>query len=258
MTVQAPTVVSLRQVGKTYERGTVALEGFDLIVRDGEFVSLLGPSGCGKTTALRIIAGLSTPSEGAVEWPEGRAAGAGDLGFVFQEPTLMPWANVAGNVRLPLKLAHADTTATDVAVSQALERVGLADFAESYPRELSGGMKMRVAIARALVTEPHLLLMDEPFAALDEINRFRLNNDLLKLWQMLARTVIFVTHSVFESVFLSQRIVVMTPRPGRVFTEITIPASYPRDEDFRTSADYAGYCRRVSEALRAAMAEGAA
>ncbi|MGA7971351.1 MAG: ABC transporter ATP-binding protein [Pseudolabrys sp.] len=258
MTVQAPTVVSLRQVGKTYERGTVALEGFDLIVRDGEFVSLLGPSGCGKTTALRIIAGLSAPSEGAVEWPEGRAAGAGDLGFVFQEPTLMPWANVAGNVRLPLKLAHADTTATDVAVSQALERVGLADFAQSYPRELSGGMKMRVAIARALVTEPRLLLMDEPFAALDEINRFRLNNDLLKLWQMLARTVIFVTHSVFESVFLSQRIVVMTPRPGRVFTEITIPASYPRDEDFRTSADYAGYCRRVSEALRAAMAEGAA
>ena len=258
MTVQAPAVVSLRQVGKTYERGTVALEGFDLIVRDGEFVSLLGPSGCGKTTALRIIAGLSAPSEGAVEWPEGRAAGAGDLGFVFQEPTLMPWANVAGNVRLPLKLAHADTTATDVAVSQALERVGLADFAQSYPRELSGGMKMRVAIARALVTEPRLLLMDEPFAALDEINRFRLNNDLLKLWQMLARTVIFVTHSVFESVFLSQRIVVMTPRPGRVFTEITIPASYPRDEDFRTSADYAGYCRRVSEALRAAMAEGAA
>jgi NitT/TauT family transport system ATP-binding protein len=258
MTVQAPAVVSLRQVGKTYERGTVALEGFDLIVRDGEFVSLLGPSGCGKTTALRIIAGLSAPSEGAVEWPEGRAAGAGDLGFVFQEPTLMPWANVAGNVRLPLKLAHADTTATDVAVSQALERVGLADFAQSYPRELSGGMKMRVAIARALVTEPRLLLMDEPFAALDEINRFRLNNDLLKLWQMLARTVIFVTHSVFESVFLSQRIVVMTPRPGRVFAEIDIPAPYPRNEDFRTSSDYAGYCRRVSEALRAAMAEGAA
>jgi NitT/TauT family transport system ATP-binding protein len=258
MTAQAPAIVSLRHVGKTFERGTVALEGFDLTVRDGEFVSLLGPSGCGKTTALRIVAGLSEPSEGAVEWPEGRAAGAGDLGFVFQEPTLMPWANVAGNVRLPLKLAHADTTATDVAVSQALERVGLADFAQSYPRELSGGMKMRVAIARALVTEPRLLLMDEPFAALDEINRFRLNNDLLKLWQMLARTVIFVTHSVFESVFLSQRIVVMTPRPGRVFTEITIPASYPRDEDFRTSADYAGYCRRVSEALRAAMAEGAA
>jgi len=259
MTVQAPAVVSLRQVGKTYERGTVALEGFDLIVRDGEFVSLLGPSGCGKTTALRIVAGLSEPSEGAVEWPEGKVAGAvGNIGFVFQEPTLMPWANVAGNVRLPLKLAHADTTATDVAVSQALERVGLADFAQSYPRELSGGMKMRAAIARALVTEPRLLLMDEPFAALDEINRFRLNNDLLKLWQMLARTVIFVTHSVFESVFLSQRIVVMTPRPGRVFAEIDIPAPYPRNEDFRTSSDYAGYCRRVSEALRAAMAEGAA
>jgi len=258
MTRQAPAVVSLRHVGKTFERGTVALQGFDLTVEDGEFVSLLGPSGCGKTTALRIVAGLSEPTAGAVEWPEGRAAGAGEIGFVFQEPTLMPWANVAGNVQLPLKLARADTAAADAAVSQALERVGLAEFARAFPRELSGGMKMRVAIARALVTEPRLLLMDEPFAALDEITRFRLNNDLLTLWQMLARTVIFVTHSVFESVYLSQRIVVMTPRPGRVFTEIDIPARYPRDEDFRTSADYAGYCRRVSEALRGAMAEGAA
>ncbi len=258
MTGQTPAVVSLRHVGKTFERGTVALEGFDLTVGDGEFVSLLGPSGCGKSTALRIVAGLSEPTAGVVEWPEGRAAGAGAIGFVFQEPTLMPWANVAGNVRLPLKLAHAGTGAADAAVAQALERVGLADFAQGYPRELSGGMKMRVAIARALVTEPRLLLMDEPFAALDEITRFKLNNDLLVLWRMLARTVIFVTHSVFESVYLSQRIVVMTTRPGRVFAEIEIPAPYPRDEDFRTSADYAGYCRLVSEALRAAMAEGAA
>jgi NitT/TauT family transport system ATP-binding protein len=258
MTAQAPEIVSLRHVGKTFERGTVALEGFDLAVRDGEFISLLGPSGCGKTTALRIIAGLSAPSEGAVEWLEGRAAGAGDIGFVFQEPTLMPWANVDGNVRLPLKLAHADMAIVDTAVTQALEKVGLAEFARAFPRELSGGMKMRVAIARALVTEPRLLLMDEPFAALDEITRFRLNNDLLALWQMLARTVIFVTHSVFESVFLSQRIVIMTSRPGRVFAKIDIPAPYPRDDDFRTSAEYAGYCRRVSQALRDAMAEGAA
>jgi len=252
MIAPASAVVSLRGVGKTFERGTVALQGFDLAVRDGEFVSLLGPSGCGKSTALRIIAGLSKASAGTVEWADEKDA-AGRLGFVFQEPTLMPWANVAENVWLPLRLAHADATKTGAAVAQALDRVGLADFSSAYPRELSGGMKMRVSIARALVTEPRLLLMDEPFAALDEITRFRLNNDLLALWRVLKRTVIFVTHSVFESVYLSQRIVVMTPRPGRVFAELVIDAPYPRDERFRTSAEYAGYCRRVSEALERAM-----
>ena len=256
MTAQGSAIVSLRGVGKTFERGTVALQNFDLTVKDGEFVSLLGPSGCGKSTALRIIAGLSEPSDGAVVWPEEGAPGAGAVGFVFQEPTLMPWATIAANVRLPLDLTHEDGDA-DTAVTQALHRVGLVDFAHAFPRELSGGMKMRASIARALVTEPRLLLMDEPFAALDEITRFRLNNDLLVLWQLLKRTVIFVTHSVFESVYLSQRIVVMTSRPGRVFAEIDIPAPYPRDENFRTSADYAGYCRLVSEALRGAMAEEA-
>jgi NitT/TauT family transport system ATP-binding protein len=250
-------IVALRNVGKTFESGTVALAGFDLAVHDGEFVSLLGPSGCGKSTALRIIAGLSSASEGAVEWP-GSAHGAADrIGFVFQEPTLMPWADVAANVRLPLKLAHADEVQARAAVAQTLARVGLTDFATAYPRELSGGMKMRASIARALVTEPRLLLMDEPFAALDEITRFKLNNELLTLWQELRRTVVFVTHSVFESVYLSQRIVVMTPRPGRVFAEISVDAPYPRDEAFRTSSDYAGHCRLVSEALSKAMAEGA-
>jgi NitT/TauT family transport system ATP-binding protein len=242
-------IVALRNVGKTFDSGTVALDGLSLDVRNGEFVSLLGPSGCGKSTALRIIAGLSTPSAGTVEWPSGE----GKIGFVFQEPTLMPWADVAANVRLPLRLAQVDDTQVDAAVRQALDHVGLTDFAQSYPRELSGGMKMRASIARALVTEPHVLLMDEPFAALDEIARFKLNNDLLTLWQTLRRTVIFVTHSVFESVYLSQRIVVMTPRPGCVYAEIAIPAPYPRDERFRTSADYAGYCRIVSEALGQAM-----
>jgi NitT/TauT family transport system ATP-binding protein len=249
MSPSGSDIVSLRNVRKTFENGTVALDGLSLAVRDGEFVSLLGPSGCGKSTALRIIAGLSAPSGGTVEWP----TGSGKVGFVFQEPTLMPWADVTANVRLPLKLAHADESQSRAAVRQALDRVGLADFAHSYPRELSGGMKMRASIARALVTEPQLLLMDEPFAALDEITRFKLNNDLLTLWQELRRTVIFVTHSVFESVYLSQRIVVMTPRPGRVFADIAIPAPYPRDERFRTSADYAGYCRTVSEALGQAM-----
>jgi NitT/TauT family transport system ATP-binding protein len=249
MSPSGSDIVSLRNVGKTFENGTTALSGFDLAVRAGEFVSLLGPSGCGKSTALRIIAGLSAPSGGTVEWP----TGSGKVGFVFQEPTLMPWADVTANVRLPLKLAHADESQSRAAVRQALDRVGLADFAHSYPRELSGGMKMRTSIARALAVEPQLLLMDEPFAALDEITRFKLNNDLLRLWQELRRTVIFVTHSVFESVYLSQRIVVMTPRPGRVFAEIAIPAPYPRDERFRTSADYAGYCRQVAETLGRAM-----
>jgi NitT/TauT family transport system ATP-binding protein len=246
-------IVSLRNVGKTFESGTTALDKFDLDVRDGEFVSLLGPSGCGKSTALRIIAGLSTASAGTVDWPAGEGAGRGDIGFVFQEPTLMPWTTVAGNVRLPLDLAHADSARAEGAVRRALARVGLTDFAQAYPRELSGGMKMRASIARALATEPRLLLMDEPFAALDEITRFKLNNDLLAVWQEMRRTVIFVTHSVFESVYLSQRIVVMTPRPGRVFTEIAIDAPYPRDERFRTSPEYAAHCRRVSEALGAAM-----
>jgi len=249
MSPSGSDIVFLRNVGKTYESGTVALDGFDLNVHAGEFVSLLGPSGCGKSTALRIIAGLSAPSAGAVEWPNG----ASKLGFVFQEPTLMPWADVAANVRLPLKLSHADEAQARAAVHQALERVGLADFTSAFPRELSGGMKMRASIARALAIGPQLLLMDEPFAALDEITRFKLNNDLLALWQELHRTVIFVTHSVFESVFLSQRIVVMTPRPGRVFTEIAIPAPYPRDERFRTSAEYAGFCRQVAETLGQAM-----
>jgi NitT/TauT family transport system ATP-binding protein len=249
-------VVALDGVGRTFANGVVALEHLSLQVWSGEFVSLLGPSGCGKSTALRIIAGLSEPTSGKVEWFDAEAASAAGprrIGFVFQEPTLMPWATVAANVRLPLKLAGLEPNA-QTRVDAALARVGLSGFAQSYPRELSGGMKMRTSIARALVTEPKLLLMDEPFAALDEITRFRLNNDLLGLWQSLGKTVVFVTHSVFESVYLSQRIVVMTRRPGRVFTELLIDAPYPRDENFRTSAGYAGYCRKVSEALACASA----
>src|SRR6266436_4334072 len=246
----ATPVVALNGVGKSFANGVVALERLGLQVWPGEFVSLLGPSGCGKSTALRIIAGLTEPSGGGVVWSQTEAARR--IGFVFQEPTLMPWATVAANVRLPLKLAGLEPTA-QARVDAALARVGLSGFAGSYPRELSGGMKMRASIARALVTEPNLLLMDEPFAALDEITRFRLNNDLLGLWQSLAKTVVFVTHSVFESVYLSQRIVVMTGRPGRVFTELSIDAPHPRDERFRTSADYAGYCRQVSEALTRAI-----
>jgi NitT/TauT family transport system ATP-binding protein len=251
----AGLAVRLRGVTKAYGNGVMALGPLDLDVRRGEFVSLLGPSGCGKSTALRLIAGLAAATSGdiRVSHQAGQARpghGKGQpIGFVFQEPTLMPWTSVRENVRLPLKLAHAPAAEADARVTAALASVGLADFANSYPRELSGGMKMRVSLARALVTDPDILLMDEPFAALDEITRFRLNNDLLALWRDLRKTVIFVTHSVFESVYLSQRVVVMTSRPGRIGAEIHIETSEPRNEEFRTSARYAEYCREVSAAL---------
>jgi NitT/TauT family transport system ATP-binding protein len=247
----AVLAVSLRGVTKVYDSGVLALGPLDLDVGKGEFVSLLGPSGCGKSTALRLIAGLGGPTSGTVgvSQPSHRARAGHSIGFVFQEPTLMPWTSVYENVRLPLKLARARTTETDARIGEALSQVGLAEFADAYPRELSGGMKMRVSLARALVTDPDILLMDEPFAALDEITRFRLNNDLLSLWRNLRKTVIFVTHSVFESVYLSQRVIVMTSRPGRLSAEFRIDAAEPRGEEFRTSADYAGYCRMVSNAL---------
>ena len=250
-------IVALRRVGKTFPSGTVALAGLDLDVREGEFLSLLGPSGCGKSTALRIIAGLTEPTQGAVQWTAAaKTENDNRLGFVFQEPTLMPWANVANNVLLPLKLKGAASEQASERVAAALDRVGLQKFAAAYPRELSGGMRMRVSIARALVTEPELLLMDEPFAALDEITRFKLNNDLLQVWQALRTTVVFVTHSVFESVYLSSRIVVMSARPGRVITDVAVDAGHPRTEEYRTSPLYNERCRAASAALRLAMTSG--
>jgi NitT/TauT family transport system ATP-binding protein len=253
----AVSLLALRGIDKTFTNGTLALAKLDFEVRAGEFLSLLGPSGCGKSTALRIIAGLTPPSHGAVDWPGQAVAsdGASRTGFVFQEPTLMPWASVFKNVALPLVLKGVAASSIAARVTGALDRVGLGKFAHAFPRELSGGMRMRVSIARALVTEPRLLLMDEPFAALDEITRFKLNNDLLQVWQATGTTVVFVTHSVFESVYLSSRILVMTPRPGRIFTELSINAPYPRDQNFRTSADYAALCRRTSAALADAIAQ---
>jgi NitT/TauT family transport system ATP-binding protein len=264
-TVTNAPLVSLDHVRKVFANGTVALAGMDLDVRPGEFLSLLGPSGCGKSTALRLIAGLSDVTEGAITWP-GRAdnargatghgagsKGATDLGFVFQEPTLMPWATVFDNVHLPMKLKGISRAAARDRIMATLDLVGLADFATVYPRELSGGMKMRVSIARALVTEPKLLLMDEPFAALDEITRFKLNDDLLRLAKARDVTVIFVTHSVYESVYLSSRIVVMAARPGRVVADVAVPAPYPRDETFRGTTLYNDLCRTASHALHGAM-----
>jgi NitT/TauT family transport system ATP-binding protein len=251
----APPLVSLRGIGKTFPNGTIALQSMSLDLRRGDFLSLLGPSGCGKSTALRILAGLAQPTLGRLEWPDGKP-GRGEIGFVFQEPTLMPWATVFDNVWLPLRLRGASRSAAERSVAEALERVHLTGFERSYPRELSGGMKMRVSIARALVTKPKLLLLDEPFAALDEITRFKLNNDILELWEAYGWTVVFVTHSVFESVFLSNRVVVMAAKPGRVFEELTIDAPYPRNEAFRTSADYAQLCREASWSLARAMHAG--
>lgn len=250
-------LVQLKAVSKVFSNGTMALHNMSLNIRHGEFVSLLGPSGCGKSTALRIIAGLGEPSSGSIDWPTSEHDASGkalsEISFVFQEPTLMPWATVFNNVWLPLRLKGISKSAASHRVLEALEMVGLESFIGSYPRELSGGMKMRVSIARALVTRPKLLLMDEPFAALDEITRFKLNNDLLHLWETFGWTVVFVTHSVFESVYLSDRIVVMAARPGRVVSDMKVEAPYPREEEFRTSSTYNAYCRKASAALHAAM-----
>ncbi len=253
-------LLSLQQIGKTFSNGTEALRGMSMDIEQGSFVSLLGPSGCGKSTVLKIIAGLGNLTTGRVAWPASKVDDFGrpdcEISFVFQEPTLMQWATVFENVWLPLRLKGVSRNAAKDQVEEALDMVGLHDFPESYPRELSGGMKMRVSIARALITRPKLLLMDEPFAALDEITRFKLNNDLLHLWEKFNWTVIFVTHSVFESAYLSDRIVVMAARPGRVVADLAVDAPYPRDDDFRTSKDYNEYCRKASNALHAAMDAG--
>ena len=253
-------LLSLQQIGKTFSNGTVALRDMTMDIQQGSFVSLLGPSGCGKSTVLKIIAGLGNLTTGRVNWPTSNVDNLGrpdcEISFVFQEPTLMQWATVFENVWLPLRLKGISRASAKDQVEEALDMVGLHDFPDSYPRELSGGMKMRVSIARALITRPKLLLMDEPFAALDEITRFKLNNDLLHLWEKFNWTVIFVTHSVFESAYLSDRIVVMAARPGRVVEDIDVAAPYPRDDDFRTSTAYNGYCREASEALHAAMDAG--
>jgi NitT/TauT family transport system ATP-binding protein len=245
-------LIELKGVERRYANGWLALGGVDLSIAPHSFVSLLGPSGCGKSTVLRLLAGLDAPTAGTIRRPAGHEA---EIGFVFQEPTLMPWATVRDNVGLPLKLkrqARADIAAR---VAPALVAVGLAGFEDAMPRELSGGMKMRVSIARALVTRPALLLLDEPFAALDEITRFRLNQDLLRLWQQDSFTGVFVTHSAYEAVFLSQRIVVMGTRPGRIVEEIVIDEPYPRSADFRASPRYAAWCVQVSQALQRVTAD---
>jgi NitT/TauT family transport system ATP-binding protein len=247
----------LRGIGKRFPSGMTALDGIDLDIRRGEFLSLLGPSGCGKTSLLRIIAGLSEPSAGvrrlSLAADHGGPIPSGRIGFVFQDPTLMPWSTVVDNVLLPFRLAGRVGRAERERVVAEIGSVGLAGFERAYPRQLSGGMRMRVSIARALVTDPDLLLLDEPFAALDEITRMALNDDLLRLWDSRRPTVVFVTHSVFESVYLSTRIAVLTRRPGRIAADLPVDLPQPRNRRLRMSPRYAEFCAAVSGQLAAAM-----
>jgi NitT/TauT family transport system ATP-binding protein len=254
-------ILELTGVTKRFGSGVAALAGIDLAVTRGEFVSLLGPSGCGKSTLLRIVAGLMPPSAGkcllTVGGQSGRQAAAGRIGFVFQDPTLMPWSTVTGNVLLPFRIAGRTGPRERERALAAVRAVGLAGFEEAYPHQLSGGMRMRVSLARALVTDPELLLLDEPFAALDEITRLALNDDLLRLWEERRPTILFVTHSVFESVYLSTRIAVMSARPGRIAADFSVDLPQPRDHAIRASPGYAATCATVSAALAAAMASPA-
>lgn len=249
----AAPAIDIQGVQKTYPNGTVALQPVDLTVREGEFVTLLGPSGCGKSTLLKMVAGLLEPSSGSLRlWGQGVSQlekSGHRLAFVFQAPTLMPWASVQTNVRLPLDLAGVPRAEADARVADALALVGLSRFAKALPRALSGGMQMRVSIARGLVVEPTLLLMDEPFGALDEITRHKLDADLLELWQKKNLSVVFVTHSIHEAVFLSSRVVMMAARPGRIVEEFQIDQPYPRTPDFMVSTEFSHYAKQLQDSL---------
>ncbi|SAK76707.1 ABC transporter ATP-binding protein [Caballeronia ptereochthonis] len=245
--------LSVQRVDKIYANGTTALTDVRLDIRAGEFVSLLGPSGCGKSTLLRMFAGIEAPTHGHMRWWGERFSTLGTKGrrmsMVFQEATLMPWASIAENVRLPLDLAHVPRKEADARVADALANVGLAGFGRARPRELSGGMQMRASLARALVTEPDLLLLDEPFGALDEFTRNKLDADLRTLWKARGMTVVFVTHSIYEAVYLSSRVVVMQARPGRVIADAPIDGPDERDEAYRVSAPFLRHCKTLSDLI---------
>jgi NitT/TauT family transport system ATP-binding protein len=247
-------VIALDHLEKRFASGLLALNDVSLQVAPAEFVALLGPSGCGKSTVLRLAAGLEPPSAGRIDAPAVSNPDVAETAYVFQDATLMPWASVFDNVWLPLRLASVSRAKAAECIGAALHSVGLKEFAHAFPSELSGGMRMRASIARALVTQPRVLLMDEPFAALDEFTRQKLNDDLLRWWQARPLAVLFVTHSVFEAVFLSQRVLVMGARPGRVIAEVHIDEPYPRSAGFRTSTRYVEACAEITQALEAAQA----
>jgi len=254
----AMPLLAVQRVDKRYPNGTVALDDVRLDIQAGEFVSLLGPSGCGKSTLLKMFAGIEAPTHGHLRWWGGPFDNVGApgrrLSMVFQEATLMPWATIADNVRLPLDLAGVPRREADARVREALEGVGLGRFGAARPRELSGGMQMRASLARSLVTEPDLLLLDEPFGALDEFTRNRLDSDLRALWQRRAMTVVFVTHSIYEAVYLSSRVVVMQARPGRVIADVPIDGPADREDAWRVSAPFIDHCSGLSKLITDAHA----
>jgi NitT/TauT family transport system ATP-binding protein len=252
--VSAAPVVSIAGLTKTFRRGNVtALQDIDLDLPPGEFVSLIGPSGCGKSTLLRVIGDLIPPTSGTVT-VNGKSAHQArlerDYGIVFQDSVLFDWRTVAKNVGLPLEMLGWDRRRRKERVQEMLELVELTGFADHYPWQLSGGMQMRVAIARALAFEPPLLLMDEPFGALDEMTRERLNIELLQIWERLRATVVFVTHSISEAVFLSTNVVVMSPRPGRIAGRVEIDLPQPRTVDTREEPRFFELVTEVREKLR--------
>ncbi|GBR53933.1 nitrate/sulfonate/bicarbonate ABC transporter ATP-binding protein [Acetobacter pomorum] len=247
------TVISIQSAEKTFPNGVQGLAPITLDIFPKERISLIGPSGCGKSTLLKLIANLHQPSEGSLSWWNKDFSEVGKenhrLSFVFQEPTLMPWSTVRKNVRLPLDLEGIAPAVSEPRVQEALKVVGLEHAAERFPAQLSGGMKMRVSIARALVTRPNLLLMDEPFGALDELTRNRLDEDMANLCGKDDLTLLFVTHSLYEAAFLSTRVMVMAAHPGRIFAEYEIDPAIPRDEAFRLSDTFAMICQDLSKLL---------
>jgi NitT/TauT family transport system ATP-binding protein len=251
---RAVPMIEMTNVSKRYGKGPVVLDGIDMTVAKGEFVSVIGPSGCGKSTVLKLISGL-TPSSGGEICVDGMTPknARETISYVFQDATLLPWRTVRQNIWLGLELEHVAMPTREKTVGSLLELVGLTHVAKAYPRELSGGMKMRVSIARALATQPRLLLMDEPFAALDEMSRDRLNEEVLRLHQEQKWTAVFVTHSVAEAVFLSNRIVVLAPNPGRVHAECCVPLPHPRTLSVRDELCYDEIVAKVSRTLRAAL-----
>jgi NitT/TauT family transport system ATP-binding protein len=254
--ILAPPIVEVHAVDMTYERTIRALAGVELTVRTGELVSIVGPSGCGKSTLLRAIAGLLVPTAGTVSVAGSLPAGARPqrvpLSFVFQDPTLLAWRTVRSNVRLPLELMAAPRTLREGRINAVLDLVGLADFADRYPDELSGGMRMRASLARALVTEPELLLLDEPFGALDDITRHALGEELLRLRAARGWTGVFITHNIAEAVYLSDRVLVMSPRPGRIVAEVSVPLAASRTAELRATAEFARLVGEVTAELRRA------